>query len=130
LAYRRRSDNATLFLDQVDTWDRNGKLWKLQFIPRGATTAIPADLTGTNSSVTTSGGELGLIYDIQGNHASIASPGSPPALNSVVPKDLHDVSLYGLPDGLNQIMRSWRFQGLRVRAGPGVSAFFVSLFSP
>ena len=64
--------------DQVDTWDRNGKLWKLQFIPRGATTGIPADLTGTSSFVTTSGGELGLIYDIQSNHASIAWPGSPP----------------------------------------------------
>ena len=91
--------------DQVDTWDRNGKFWKLQFIPRGATTGIPADLTGTSSFVTTSGGELGLIYDIQGNHASIAWPGSPPQLNSVVPKEFHDVSLYGLPAGLNQIMR-------------------------
>ena len=37
--------------DQVDTWDRNGKLWKLQFIPRGATTGIPADLTGNSSFV-------------------------------------------------------------------------------
>lgn len=91
--------------DQVDTWDRNGKPWKLQFIPRGAMTAIPANLTGTGSFVTTSGGELGLLYDIPGNHASIAWPGSPPALNSVVPKELHDVSLYGLPSGLSQVMK-------------------------
>jgi len=91
--------------DQVDTWDRNGKLWKLQFIPRGATTAIPADLTGKSSFVMPSGGEFGLIYDVQGNHASIAWPGSPPALNSMVPKELHDIPVYALPSGLSQVMR-------------------------
>jgi uncharacterized protein DUF1329 len=91
--------------DQVDTWDRNGKLWKLQFIPRGATTAIPADLTGKSSFVMPSGGEFGLIYDVQGDHASIAWPGSPPALNSMVPKELHDISVYALPSGLSQVMR-------------------------
>ena len=91
--------------DQVDTWDRNNKLWKLQFIPRGATTAIPADLTGKSSFVMPSGGEFGLIYDVQGDHASIAWPGSPPALNSVAPKELHDISVYALPSGLSQVMR-------------------------
>jgi hypothetical protein len=91
--------------DQVDTWDNNAKLWKLQFIPRGPTTAIPSDLTGKRSFVMPSGGELGLIYDVQGDHASIAWPGSPPALNSVVPKELQDVSIYALPSGLSQVMR-------------------------
>ena len=46
-----------------------------------------------------------MIYDVQGDHASIAWPGSPPELNSVAPKEFHDISLYGLPAGLNQIMR-------------------------
>jgi hypothetical protein len=91
--------------DQADTWDRNGKLWKLQFIPRGATTAIPADLTGKSSFVMPSGGELGLLYDVQGIHASVAWPATPPALLSNAPKELHDISIYALPSGLNQIMK-------------------------
>ncbi|HEV3111340.1 MAG TPA: DUF1329 domain-containing protein [Candidatus Binataceae bacterium] len=91
--------------DQADTWDRNGKLWKLQFIPRGATTAIPSDLTGKSSFVMPSGGELGVIYDIQANHASIAWPSTPPTLLSKAPKELHDLSIYALPSGLNQIMK-------------------------
>ena len=91
--------------DQADTWDRNAKLWKLQFIPRGPTTAIPADLTGKSSFVMASGGELGVIYDIQANHASVAWPGTPPALLSKAPKELHDISIYALPSGLNQIMK-------------------------
>ena len=97
--------NLAFTADQVDTWDNSNKLWKLQFIPRGPTTAIPSDLTGKSSFVMPSGGELGLIYDVQGDHASIAWPGSPPALNSVVSKDLHDVSIYALPSGLSQVMR-------------------------
>jgi hypothetical protein len=91
--------------DQVDTWDRNDKLWKLQFIPRGATTGVSPELTGKKTFVMPSGGEFGLLYDVEGDHASIAWPGSPPLLNSRVPKDLHDVSLYALPSGLNQIMK-------------------------
>jgi Protein of unknown function (DUF1329) len=91
--------------DQVDTWDRNDKLWKLQFIPRGPTTAIPANLNGQKDFVMPSGGELGVLYDVQGVHASVAWPGSPPTLNSVVPKEFHDVSLYALPSGLSQIMK-------------------------
>ncbi|HKD65262.1 MAG TPA: DUF1329 domain-containing protein [Candidatus Binataceae bacterium] len=91
--------------DQADTWDRSGKLWKLQFIPRGATTGIPADLTGKSSFVMPSGGELGVIYDVQGQHASIAWPGSPPALLSKAPQELRDISIYALPSGLNQIMK-------------------------
>jgi Protein of unknown function (DUF1329) len=91
--------------DQADTWDRSGKIWKLQFIPRGATTAIPADLTGKSSFVMSSGGELGLLYDVQGNHASIAWPSTPPSLLSKAPQDLRDVSVYALPSGLTQIMK-------------------------
>ena len=104
---RRRfaGDHSTWHLaftaDQVDTWDHNGKLWKLQFIPRGPTTAIPPDLNGKSSFVMPSGGELGIIYDIQSIHAGVAWPGSPPALLSKAPKELHDISIYGLPSGLN-----------------------------
>ena len=91
--------------DQADTWDRSGKIWKLQFIPRGATTAIPADLTGKSSFVMPSGGELGLLYDVQGDHASIAWPSTPPSLLSKAPQELRDVSVYALPSGLTQIMK-------------------------
>jgi hypothetical protein len=52
-----------------------------------------------------SGGELGVIYDIQANHASIAWPSTPPTLLSKAPKELHDLSIYALPSGLNQIMK-------------------------
>ena len=37
--------------DHVDTWDRNEKLWKLQFVFRGPTTAIPANLNGQKGFV-------------------------------------------------------------------------------
>jgi len=91
--------------DQADTWDRSGKIWKLQFIPRGPTTAIPADLTGKSTFVMPSGGELGLLYDVQGDHASIAWPSTPPALLSKAPAELRDVEIYALPSGLTQIMK-------------------------
>jgi hypothetical protein len=91
--------------DHVDTWDHNDKLWKLQFVFRGPTTAIPADLNGQKSFVLPSGGENAVIYDVQADHASIAWPASPPTLNSAVPEQYHNISLYGLPSGLNQIMK-------------------------
>ncbi len=97
--------NLAFTADQADTWDRNGKLWKLQFIPRGPTTAIPADLTGKSTFVMPSGGELGVIYDVQALHSSVAWPSTPPALLSKAPQELHDVSIYALPSGLNQIMK-------------------------
>src|SRR5579885_1352673 len=97
--------NLGFTADQADTWDRNGKLWKLQFIPRGATTAVPPELTGKSSFVMPSGGELGVIYDVQASHASVAWPGSPPALLSKAPQELHDISIYALPSGLNQIIK-------------------------
>ncbi len=91
--------------DHVDTWDRNEKLWKLQFVFRGPTTAIPEDLNGQKTFVQPSGGENAVIYDIQADHASIAWPSSPPTLNSRVPPEYHNISLYALPSGLNQIMK-------------------------
>jgi hypothetical protein len=91
--------------DHVDTWDRNGKLWKLQFVFRGPTTAIPSNLNGQSSFVIPSGGENAVIYDVQADHASIAWPASPPTLNSKVPDEYHNISLYALPSGLNQIMK-------------------------
>ena len=91
--------------DHVDTWDRNLKLWKLQFVFRGPTTAIPADLNGQKSFVLPSGGENAVIYDVQADHASIAWPASPPTLNSAVPVQYHNLGLYALPSGLNQIMK-------------------------
>ena len=91
--------------DHVDTWDKNEKLWKLQFVFRGPTTAIPADLNGQKSFVQPSGGENAVIYDVQADHASIAWPSSPPTLNSRVPDQYHSIQLYALPSGLNQIMK-------------------------
>ena len=91
--------------DHVDTWDRNQKLWKLQFVFRGPTTAIPADLNGQKGFVLPSGGENAVIYDVQANHASVAWPASPPTLNSAVPPQYHNISLYALPSGLSQVMK-------------------------
>jgi hypothetical protein len=91
--------------DHVDTWDRNEKLWKLQFVFRGPTTAIPSDLNGQKSFVLPSGGENAVVYDIQANHASVAWPASPPTLNSAVPEQYHNLGLYALPSGLTQIMK-------------------------
>jgi hypothetical protein len=91
--------------DHVDTWDRNLKLWKMQFVFRGPTVAIPADLNGQKSFVQPSGGENAVIYDVQAEHASIAWPASPPTLNSRVPEQYHNIQLYALPSGLNQIMK-------------------------
>jgi hypothetical protein len=91
--------------DQVDTWDRNGKLWKLQFVFRGPTTAIPSDLNGQKSFVQPSGGENAVIYDVQADHTSVAWPSSPPTLNSAVPEQYHNLGLYALPSGLTQIMK-------------------------
>ncbi|MGO9062904.1 MAG: DUF1329 domain-containing protein [Candidatus Binataceae bacterium] len=91
--------------DHVDTWDRNDKLWKLQFVFRGPTTAIPSDLNGQKSFVLPSGGENAVIYDVQADHASVAWPASPPTLNSAVPEQYHNLSLYALPSGLTQIMK-------------------------
>lgn len=91
--------------DHVDTWDRNEKLWKLQFVFRGPTTAIPSNLNGQKSFVLPSGGENAVIYDVQADHASVAWPASPPTLNSAVPVQYHNLSLYALPSGLTQIMK-------------------------
>jgi hypothetical protein len=91
--------------DHVDTWDHNEKLWKLQFVFRGPTVAIPEDLNGQKSFVQPSGGENAVIYDIQADHASVAWPSSPPTLNSKVPDQYHNIQLYALPSGLNQIMK-------------------------
>ena len=91
--------------DQADTWDRQEKLWKLQVIFRGPTTAIPADLNGQKSFVMPSGGEIGVIYDIQNEHMNLAWPSSPAQLNSVVPGQFNNLALYALPSGLNQIIK-------------------------
>jgi hypothetical protein len=91
--------------DQADTWDNQEKLWKLQIIFRGATTAIPPDLNGQKSFVLPSGGEIGVIYDIQNEHMNVAWPGSPSQINSVVPQEFHNLALYGLPSGLAQVMK-------------------------
>ena len=91
--------------DQGDTYDRNGKLWKLQIIGRGPTPRIPSTLNGEKSFVLPSGGELGINYDIEGNHTSLARVGDPPAIGSVVPKAVNDIPLYAMPSGLDQVMR-------------------------
>ncbi len=91
--------------DHVDTWDHNQKLWKMQFVFRGPTSAIPADLNGQSSFVLPSGGEYAVNYDIQADHASVAWPASPPTINSRVPDQYHNLSLYALPSGLNQILK-------------------------
>ena len=91
--------------DQVDAFDHNQKLWKLMFVFRGPTTAIPPDLNGQKGFVLPSGGEYAVNYDIQAEHASVAWPASPPTLNSVVPQQYHSLALYALPSGLNQIMK-------------------------
>jgi hypothetical protein len=91
--------------DHVDTWDKNEKLWKLQFVFRGPTVAIPTDLNGQKDFVLPSGGENAVIYDVQADHASVAWPSSPPTINSRVPEQYHNIQLYALPSGLNQIMK-------------------------
>jgi hypothetical protein len=91
--------------DQADTWDKLEKLWKLQIIFRGPTTAIPPDLNGQKSFVMPSGGEIGVIYDIQNDHMNVAWPSSPAQLNSVVPGEFHSLALYALPSGLSQIVK-------------------------
>jgi Protein of unknown function (DUF1329) len=91
--------------DQADTWDKLGKLWKLQIIFRGPTTAIPSDLNGQKSFVMPSGGEIGVIYDIQNGHMNVAWPSSPSQINSVVPGEFHNLALYALPSGLSQIVK-------------------------
>jgi len=62
-------------------------------------------LNGQKSFVLPSGGEIGVIYDIQNEHMNVAWPSSPSQINSVVPQEFHNLSLYALPSGLDQVMK-------------------------
>jgi hypothetical protein len=97
--------NMAYTADFADTWDQVGKLYKLQIIFRGPTNKVPRNLNGHDNFVLPSGGELGLLYDVQNSHASIAWPSSPPEINSEVPQQFHNIQLYALPSGLDQIVK-------------------------
>jgi Protein of unknown function (DUF1329) len=95
--------NMAYTADFADTWDQGEKLYKLQIIFRGPTNKVPLSVNGHNTFVLPSGGELGLLYDVQNDHASVAWPSSPPEINAAVPAQFHNIQLYALPSGLDQI---------------------------
>ena len=90
--------DATLGAEQYDS---NLKYWKILL------QAYRADQNndGLGGVVMLGGDSIGNMLDIQNNHLSLAYTTSAVRVNSAVPNNYQDLSLYASPGGLAQVMK-------------------------
>jgi hypothetical protein len=84
-----------------DLYDRQGKLWKTQLF----TYRLTAIEDGFGSVFPVTNDPHDVIWDVENNHTSVATPTGPVLINAGAPQKYHDASLYASPGGLNQIMK-------------------------
>lgn len=87
---------------QNEYYDRSGKLWKIQISNR---TQDPVHGFKDDRITIPAGDEPVWVYDLQNSHVSYAYPRGYTKIDDDVPAQMRDVSVYGLPSGLTQIMR-------------------------
>jgi hypothetical protein len=92
-------DKQTLDALEYETYDKLGKLWKVNKNSLGMVKLNNGEQAAISAATEAA------IWDLQNTHASVSTVGTIPEVDKDASTELQDAQTYAFPGGLSHIMR-------------------------